>query len=1477
MPRRAHFLPRIRYIALLFSAASCLLHAQVITTFAGTDWLPHLDGVVATQAPLGAVAGFGLTLDPQGRPVIADAGNNVVVRVEPSGTLTVIAGNGIPGSTGDGGPATGASLGLSATVYNPSVAYDSQGNLYIGAGNTIRRVDRNGVIRTFAGNGSFTRSGDYGPAINAGIVGPLSMVFDSFGNLYAAEQYTVRKITPAGIITTVAGTGAAGYSGDGGPATGATFAGIAGLAVDPQGNLFVADQSNNRVREITTDGKITTFAGTGQSGRDVDGLPATASRLKTPYGLAVGPDGLYIADENNFLVRRVGSDGKMITVAGNGQFSFGGDGGLAIQAGLGQVGGVAVDAKATLYLLDVDFGYLRRVDSQAIITTAAGTGAYRADPDGIPAATGYLLAPRGMAFDRGGNLYVADSGLSRIRRITPNGIMTTFAGNGERQMPANGATAVATGFNNVDAVVVDSQGNVYAAPSGGATWQIVKIDTQGIVRTLAAGPFAVSALAIDQHDVLYGASMMNNTVYRFAPDGTPTILAGNGTSGFGGDGGPATKAVLKAPNDIFVDTLGNVYISDGGNARIRRIAPDGTITTVAGGGSAGTQSDNIPATSAGLSFPRGVVADPSGNIYIADFGDNRVRKVSPSGIITTVAGNRIPGFSGDGGPPLAASLYQPDRVAVDSAGRLFISEFFNNRIRLVTPVAPVFQLSSTSVSLSASSGGAIPDPAHVTVGSSVAGLTFSVSMSTADQGSWLSATPAAGSVPSSLAISADPSTLAAGVYTGTVTVTAPLASPPSRTIAVSFAVAAAVKAKLAVEPGSLTFTSSLSSSAATRQIKIENAGDGQLPFTVSASSAPAGWLSVAPASGAATPSAPGVVTVQADASKLSPGTYSGRVTVMSPATGESFGIPVTFAVTENDASIVLSQTGLTFTAVAGAGVSPPQTFGVLNAGKGIMPWTAQLAGDGNLGWLSVTPTSGSTDASSLKVPLVTVAVNAQGLGQGVYYQSIQVAAPNAANSPQSLLVVLNVLPPGSSPGPVVNPSGLIFTGVAGDTIDSSQTALVTNLTGRPTQFTSGTVTSDNSGWFRSTPSTASIAGSAAAPIVIQPVTTGLSPGIRRGVVTLLFDDGSVRNVNLLLLLLANSGPSNRAPASPRGAAGCSPTKLIIVLSSESSGLIGSVYFPAALESKIVDDCAQPVTSGTVTVSFSNGDAPISLVPLGDGTWAQTWVPQHPATAVTLTLSASAGGIAGTATAVASVGGTSQPPPVVAPGGVVNSAGSAQLAAVAPGSLISIYGDRLASTAAPSPTLPLGINLAGTSVLLAGQSLPLLFVSSRQINAIVPYDLHPNAQYFLLVQNGNSYSAPQPVTIATSNPAIFSQDASGMGPGLIADANGQLISASNPAHAGDVVVVYAAGLGPVNPGVDAASGTPTDHLEPTMNPVSVSVGGVAAQVSFSGLTPGFVGLYQVNVAIPPGVSPGISVPVALTSLGQTSNTVTTVVK
>lgn len=689
-----------------------------------------------------------------------------------------------------------------------------------------------------------------------------------------------------------------------------------------------------------------------------------------------------------------------------------------------------------------------------------------------------------------------------------------------------------------------------------------------------------------------------------------------------------------------------------------------------------------------------------------------------------------------------------------------------------------------------------------------------------------------------------------------------------------------VKPELSVFPRGLTFSTIENASSPTSQIVVvDNPGPTPISFKATPVTKSGGnWLSVSSASGVVAPSSFAVVSAIANAGSLKAGTYLGSVSLSISPGNQQFDVSVIASVSAGQSALRLSQTGFLFETVEAGGTPPSQSITVLNAGAGTLNFsisTSTLAG--GPGWLSASPASGS--ATPVNPATATISINPAGLAAGNYYGQVQFTATGVANSPQIASVVLKVAPAGTDLGAFVYPTGLIFVATAGGANPPAKPVSVTSPSSALLSFETATL-------FGSRPVTVfppsgDLNTAKPAQVTVQPTTTGLAAGVYSGELVLQFSDLTARRVAVVLIVIPGGAPANMSSnaAAPR-AATCTPTKLIPVFTQLGAEFTTVAAWPTPIEASIVDDCGNPLTTGDVVASFSNGDEPLPLTSLNDGRWSATWQPRASATQVTITVQAQEDhprleGIQSIAGALEANPST----PFINAGGVVSAAKYAKNQPLAPGSFASIYGLHLSSGQNPALALPLATQLGGTQVFLGGRQLPLQFTTDGQINAIVPYDVAANTTLQLIVMNGPTLSVPEPVVIGPAQPAVFTQaDGSGVIFGVKSGSTTQfLVDPSHPVSAGDAIVIYCAGLGPVNPPVEAGSAAPSSPPAVTTNPVTVTIGGKDAKVFFSGLVGGFAGLYQVNAYVPAGLTPGATVPLAIDVASFESAPVTIAIK
>jgi uncharacterized protein (TIGR03437 family) len=1371
----------------------------------------------------------GITVDRNGNVFFtySDGAPEAVIKLDASGAFSYFAGSS-GGFSGDGSPAKSAQL----DPRDGGMTFDASGNFYIADSfnNRVRKVNPSGIITTIAGNGSAGYSGDGGPATVAELNSPNAVTVDGTGNLYIADSNNqrVRKVDLSGMITTVAGNGIGkfgGYSGDGGPATAAQLASPTGVAVDSTGRVFISDLGNNVIRMVDTSGFITTIAGT-NPGYSGDGGPAASAQLDQPASLVLGSgNSLYFVDAANNRIRQLTvacsynisgaiNVGNNVNNVGQSFTDAGGTGSVSVTAGpssscawtaVSNVPWITVTAghsgsgngtmnfsvdpnpgaprTGAVRIAGITFAVLQdgstctfgvspasasygvaAANGMLTVNTSAGCGwsVLNNNPEFLTitgGATGngngpitYTVALNTSPTSRIGTISIVDTNGLRAATftITQTGLtsalrytISTVAGNGSQTVSGDYGQATLAGLAPIG-VARDANGSLFITDRAAGGARVRKVSTAGIISTIAGGgstdPYSVGGLAVNAGLYNPGGVAVDNLgnvyfthdngggglVYKVDTSGLIKVAAGGNGEGFSGDGGPATAAQLNAPLALATDAAGNLYIADTGNSRIRKVSTSGIITTVAGNGAAGFSGDSGPATLAQLATPNALALDSAGNLYIADSYNLRIRKVDVSGTITTVAGNgqgKFGGYSGDGGPATAAQLAFPSGVAVDGDGRIFIADQGNSVIRLVDTSGIISTIAGKHTPGYSGDGGA--------------------------------ATSAQLDNPTFLVLAPD---------------------------------------------GTMYF--------------VDSANERIRKLTQTAAA----------------------------------------------------GAPVT--------GIVLTQTGFTFQAVQGGGSPSAENFQILNTTANNLAFTLTPSTvSGGSTWLNVSPLSGSIAPG--QAAAISVSVDPTQLSPATprdYYAQVQVDATGATNTPQMVSVVLNLLPSNTTQPPVVEPTGLVFLGSAGGSNPPGQSVRVTNLSSGTSSF-SGTVTvSGISGpqtLFTVSPLSGTVAPNQPATIAVGADLTGLPAGVYRGTLAVQFQPDNVTRSIALVLVIAPPG-GGATPEGPSPKLPCTPTRLVPTLTLLGANFSTLAGWPANIQTVVVDDCTNYIDTGSVTATFSNGDQQLALQDSGAhiGQWSVTWAAQHAlSTGLTVTVSAQANGLSGSTSVT---GGALANPnvPLIYTHGTVSAGSYSPSATPSAGELVSIFGAQLADGQQSAGALPLPNSMQNAIVTLGGVKLPLVFTDTGQINAQIPYTFPAGVTLPLVVQHADRLSVPQPVTLTVAEPAIFTTNLLGTGQGFIfvVPGPGQQILAdpSAPAKAGDVILIYCAGLGPVNPPVNAGQAVSSDALHYVTNPVTLTIGGVPVTPAFAGLTSGFTGLYQINATrMPDGVTPGNQVPVTIT--------------
>lgn len=548
----------------------------------------------------------------------------------------------------------GSADGLGSTArfaWPQGIAIDASGNLYVADADnsTIRKVTPAGLVTTFAGKAGYYATVD-GTGSEARFNFPFGLALDHAGNLFVSElgSHVIRKVTPGGAVTTYAGLAGTSGSADG-PAATARFNSPFGLVVDSMDNLYVAEMGGHTIRKITPAGVVSTWAGQAGTPGSADGT-GTAARFKSPNYLAIDTVGfIYVSDTGNSTVRKISPAGDVTTLAGTAGQTGAADG-TGPAASFGNLQGISVDAAGNVSLNDQTNHTVRKITPSGVVTTFAGTPGMSGSGNGTGSAARFYF-PAGLVADTAGNLYTADSIDCTVRKISPAGEVTSLAGLG--QDFAHGSTdgpGPQARFNPLGSPAVGPDGSVYTADPLNGT--IRKVTTTGVVSTVA------------------------------------------GTAGLRGSvDGTGSAARFYIPSGVAVDASGNVYVADSGNNTIRKITPSGVVTTLAGTAGVYAANDGT-GPAAGFFYPYALAVDSGGTVYVAEVGNYTIRKVTPAGAVTTLAGQALhPGYVD--GPGATALFSSPESIAVDKDGYVFVGDRLNNVVRLITPGGTVSTLEAT--------------------------------------------------------------------------------------------------------------------------------------------------------------------------------------------------------------------------------------------------------------------------------------------------------------------------------------------------------------------------------------------------------------------------------------------------------------------------------------------------------------------------------------------------------------------------------------------------------------------------------------------------------------------------------------------------------------------------------------------------------------------------------------------------------------
>ncbi|HEY4248856.1 MAG TPA: immunoglobulin domain-containing protein [Lacunisphaera sp.] len=632
-----------------------------------------------------------VTIDATGNLYVIDQQNYAIRKITPAGNVTTL-------TLVDG---QGAVLRMSGLA---GVAIDGSGTLYASGNDTIYKISPQGVVSTLAGasyqhiaDGSFeTGESQDGTGIDARFFNPAGLAIDRGGNIFVADtnNCTIRKITPGGVVTTLAGSAQQKGVTDG-AGSAARFISPHGVRVDDGGNVFVADMA--AIRKITPDGTVTTVAGSaaGLVG-SADGVGSTAQFNVTSDVVLDGTGNLYVADSHNQTIRKIAPGGTVTTLAGAaGQ--IGSEDGTTAAAHFYNPSGLTIDPLDNIFVADTGNHSIRRITPAGVVTTFASTASGFGTADGVGTLARFHH-PGGLAVDSIGNVYVADTDNSRIRKISPAGVVTTLAA----PPTSPGGTGSALTVNQPTSIAVDKAGNVYVSSEVTGIQKITPDGIMSVVPTSSSSSFSFvdgNALAVDGAGNVY-YTVNFDAINEVTPAGTVTTLAG-GTPAAGADAityvdGTGTNARFNFPEGLAVDDAGNVYVADAGNSKIRKITPQGVVTTL---------PVNVEIFS--LFNTGGLARDSAGNLYVTNPGFCTVTKVAPEGTVSVIGGSEGMGLVGcQDGIGGTARFDFASGIAVDSAGTVYVADSNNHAIRKgVLAGAPV--ISTQPQSQTVSPGGSV--------------------------------------------------------------------------------------------------------------------------------------------------------------------------------------------------------------------------------------------------------------------------------------------------------------------------------------------------------------------------------------------------------------------------------------------------------------------------------------------------------------------------------------------------------------------------------------------------------------------------------------------------------------------------------------------------------------------------------------------------------------------------------------------------
>jgi uncharacterized protein (TIGR03437 family) len=871
------------------------------------------------------------------------------------------------------------------------------------------------------------------------------------------------------------------------------------------------------------------------------------------------------------------------------------------------------------------------------------------------------------------------------------------------------------------------------------------------------------------------------------------------------------------------------------------VYPQPTITT----------APPLPSGPVGVPYSQQIAA--TGGVPPYQFSSNGILppglSLSPSGVLS--------------GTPTTAGTFNNFHIAVtDSVGGQTLSPF---QVTFATAVSQI-QVTPLSLSFNTTVNGD-PPPTQAIALVPATGTTPPVNYHIViDNGqnntaapSWISVTPTSGAVPAGLVVSVDQGSMPAGTYPARIQVID--GNGFATDVAVTLNVVSAPQ-QITVAPAILNFAArSATPGNLIEELVVSNTGAASLGFTTSVVNNSSWISSVTAGSSTTARNAPVFVQVQVNTNGLPVGAYHDAILVSS--TAGNVQVPVSLFVAASGPILAVNTTGVLFQAIQGGGSTATRIVKILNLGdpSSTVNWNASLVSGSN--WLSLVSSSGTATGTAPGSLTLALAPNDRSLPPGPYYAIVKITDSNSLNSPQYVTAVLNLEPNTAAPGPDLAPVGLFFTTPAGGSAPTPQQVQINTSSSTPVTFNASASTFGTGSWLSVTPVTGAASGQASGSVAVSVNPTGLTAGIYSGDINVSI--GSLLQSVNVTLVVQNTGTITASSRPRPEASGCAPSKLAITETGLANNFAVPAGWPATLIVQLNDDCAASVTNGNVVASFSNGDAPLNLVGDTLGNYSTTWQPGGTnSTNMVVTLNATAGTLQpAIAKLYGGIAPNQTPPPTVGPDGTVNNLNPVGGAPLSPGTIAAVYGTGLATSSstiggAPKPTI-----FNNTFALVGATQAPLYSLSSPQIDIQIPYEATATQQVPIVLSVNNALTLPVMLSIVPATPGVLSANDGPTAPDvqngahIIAQhgADYSLVSSTNPAKPGELLLMYLVGMGPTNPSVPSGAATPNSPLSPVVNQPTVTVASQPATVAFAGLTPGFVGLYQINFQVPTSASSG----------------------